>query len=309
MRRLGNRVCSFAEDHSRIFVIGMLFMMAWWSCKRIIANVTEPSLTLSGPFDPFLVVGFGWWAAFAASSLPLRLAGWLGGVVAILFVDVHRFAQVLPNPMFWSEWQWYFFWSHCGFLFIEASAVFSTFLLCRRVPWRGGIRLTRVGCRSSDSRTAGAQRRWGIAFDAMMLGTMLGVIAFLLHEMLSLDDWPRSNALKGLALTSSHQWATGITIGAASAIHVMTLSWLLLGQGRFWNKIAIVFVGCFVYLAQTLWLFHPALHDMHFLDLFVELAKLSAVSFLVFALLRFGGYRLQKRENTAEKAPVKTGGE
>ncbi len=309
MRRLWNRMCSFAEDHSRIFVIGMLFMMALWSCKRIITNVTEPSLSLSGPFDPFLVVGFGWWAAFATSSLPLRLAGWLGGIAAILVVVVHHFAQVPPNPVYWSEWQWYGFWSYCGFLFIDASAVFSTFLFCRHVPWRGGIRLTRVGCIPSDSHHAGTQRRWGIAIDALMLGIVFGVIAVLLHQMLSLDDWPRSNAFKGLALMSSHQWATGITIGAASAVHVMTLSWLLLGQGRFWRKIAIVFVGCLVYLAQALWLFHPALHDMHFLDWFVELAKLSAVSFLVFALLRFGGYRLQKHEKPAAEAPVKTGGE
>ena len=132
----------------------------------------------------------------------------------------------------------------------------------------------------------------------MMLGAVVGVITFLLHEMLALNDWPRSNAFKGLALTSSHQWAAGITIGIASAICVMTLSWLLLGQGRFWNKIAIVFVGSFVYLAQALWLCHPALHGMHFLDLLVELGKLSAVSFVVFALLRFGGYRLQKPEET-----------
>lgn len=127
-----------------------------------------------------------------------------------------------------------------------------------------------------------------------MLGGVFGAIAFLFDGLVQLSMWPYGNAFKGLALMSADLWVLGITRGAASALFVMTVAWLLLGQGRFVNKMAIVFVGCFVYLAQTLWLLHPTAHNTHFLDWFVELAKLSAVSFLVFALLRFGGYRLEK---------------
>ncbi|MFW5693266.1 MAG: hypothetical protein ACOCWL_03530 [Thermoguttaceae bacterium] len=286
-------MCRFTEDHSRVFVIAVLLTMALWSCTRVITDVAESSPTSSfGPFQSFLILGLGWWAGFATSSLPLRLAGWLGGVAAMLVVDVHRFAQVSADPVWWSEWQWLIFWSHCGTLFLEASAAFSTFLLCRHIPWSGGIRVERVDCGSSDSRGAGAQRRWGIALDFLILGAVVSAIAFLLDEMMPLVWWPGSNAFKGIALVSAGTWALGITSGAASAIVVMAVAWLLLGQGRFLNKMAIVVVGCFVYLAQTLWLLHPALCESRFLDWFVELAKLSAVSVLVFALLRFGGYRL-----------------
>lgn len=298
MRFTWPSICRVLENHSRLFVITVLFLMTICAFGRVIAYSADLSRQSEFMFllERVLLIVLGWWAAFASSSLALRLAAWLGGLASLLAVPVQRFAVVAPNKE-WSDFRWIISFGTLPFVAVSGIVALLAFVLCRWLLAVGGIRLTCI-----EDRPLGAYGKtfqwWPWALDALILAAVLVVVAGVFYCVQPYDDWLRD----GIRFLLRHPgFSSGILAwGTAEGLLLATLglgvAWFLLGEAGLPGRTVVLLAMCFVYVAVwTVAVRHFAESRIAIADVTAGMVKLCAISGVVFALLRFGGYRLQKR--------------
>ncbi len=187
MQSLCRNVCGFFENHSRVFVIVVLLVMAMRSCNRVIGDVTQPghSPSLETVLDSFFIVALGWWAAFATCSVPLRLAGWLGGMASVLLVSLqaHALGNWVPieySPEMRQAW-WILILGDVGFWAVSAATVLLAFLLCRWLLQSFGIRL-RSASGNLPQAAERVSRPWRLtALDLLILAAVFAMVVVSLR--------------------------------------------------------------------------------------------------------------------------------